>query len=219
MFKQILLVLAVLFTTECAGGEDTRNLLQNPDFEFHTFSSHRTGKSGNSDGNNVAFWNSSGTKDITAKRSSHVPGIQKPDFYVRNLAYLTPGSKLSQFFTLPEADLQPGKVISLYASIFQNQPNSLKAKIKFLKIDATPGEWSPKDYGMADQRKFPKVSRGEMIVASEFVAASPAAGKCELKLENIKIPSSADGSSFKNIVGIMVEFENISTDAKNGWAL
>ncbi|MFA6100716.1 MAG: hypothetical protein WCV67_05510 [Victivallaceae bacterium] len=219
MLKRMVLFCGILIIAGYAKGEDAgRNLLLNPDFEFHAFENHRSGKSVSFESNNTAFWNSSGSKEITVKRSSHVPASHKPDFYVHNFVYLAPGSKISQFFTLPEVDLLPGKVISLYAYMFQNRPGSIKAKITFLKIDSESGEWSPKDFGMADIRKFPKVSRGEMVVASESVCVSPVAGKTELRLENIKIPSLADGVAFKNIAGISVEFENCSTDAKDGWA-
>lgn len=191
------------------------NLLVNPSFEFHSFMSHRTGKASDFQSHNVAFWNTEAWGDIEVMREAHVPDAVKPDFSTHNLVAITPGKKIWQFFTLPEAGLSYGDELSLSVHGYQKEANQLKSGIKVMKTDSEDGEWSPKDFGMKDQRSFPRHSRGELVEAKEYNAVTERPGTINLMVENATIIGNASvgnksDSKAINTIGVQVEFENLS---------
>ena len=164
---------------------------------------------------NVAYWNTDSWGDIEVFRESHVSENIRPDFSTQNLVAIKPGKKFWQFFTLPEAGLAHGEHINLSVYCFQSSANNLKAKIKIMKLDSESGEWSPKDYGFADKREFPKHSRGELVVAKEYFAMSRETGTVQLKILDAEIigkftKGEKSNSSDINTIGIQAEFENTS---------
>tara|TARA_R110002111_G_scaffold167321_6_gene233249 strand:+ start:317 stop:2821 length:2505 start_codon:yes stop_codon:yes gene_type:complete len=195
--------------------EEVANLLLNPSFEFHSFMSHRTGKASDFQSHNVAFWNTEAWGDIEVMRESHVSIPIRPDFSAHNLVAISPGKKIWQFFTLPEAGLAYGDELSLSVYGYQKKANQIKSAIKVIKTDSEDGEWSPKDFGMKDSRSFPKHSRGELVVAKEYSASMEKPGTINILVENATIIGKASvgnksGSKDINTVGIQVEFENLS---------
>ncbi|NCQ25970.1 MAG: hypothetical protein GW802_00800, partial [Armatimonadetes bacterium] len=189
------------------------NLLLNARFTFHAFQNHREGKAESFTSHNVAFWNTDAWGDLTVTRESHVDAKIRPAFSTGNLVALTPGKKLWQFFTLPEAGLAPGEHLSLFAYGYQSAANALVARVKLLKLDSEDGTWTPADFGMGDKRTFPKHSRGELVVAGSHEARAEQTGAVELKVENAEIGGHfRDGneshSDDVNTIGVQVEFEN-----------
>ena len=195
---------------------DMRNLLLNPEFDFHAFDNHRGGRAVSHSARYIACWNADGPADITVMRSSHVPVELRPPIFFRNAVKIEPGKRISQFFTLPEVELIPGDPISLkfYATA------GIKGSIRLLKFDSEDGTWSPSDFGLADKRSFPKHSRGELVLGAvaEYRVRNESDGTQTGMLENFCV--RADFSN-KNVsdskacftAGIEVEFVNESSAA------
>ena len=201
-----------------AGAEfGNMNLLKNPEFAFHVFENHRSGRRESFASGNIAFWNTDAWGDIQVVRSGHADAAARPDFAVDNLAAIRPGKSLFQFFTLPEAGLAHGDQVSLLVHGWQPVPESLIARIRLLKLDSADGEWQPKDFGCADQRTFPRQSRGELVTAALFDAKSAVTGHVVLTIAGAEItgrfiPDVRQGSNAAvNTIGLQVEFANIST--------
>ena len=56
-----------------------------------------------------------------------------------------------------------------------------------MKLDSEDGEWSPKDFGCADDRAFPRHSRGELVVARSYETTSATTGRVELRIEGAEV--------------------------------
>jgi len=215
----LLLALLPLAPAHAQQSAPSMNLLLNARFTFHAFQNHREGKAESFTSHNVAFWNTDAWGDLTVTRESHVDAKIRPAFSTGNLVALTPGKKLWQFFTLPEAGLAPGEHLSLFAYGYQSAANALVARVKLLKLDSEDGTWTPADFGMGDKRTFPKHSRGELVVAGSHEARAEQTGAVELKVENAEIGGHfRDGneshSDDVNTIGVQVEFENTATESE-----
>ncbi len=189
------------------------NLLLNPRFEFHSFANHREGRAVSYESHDVAFWNTDAWGDITVMRESHAPEDVRPDFSTGNLVRIEPGKRFWQFVTLAEAGVAPGEAVSLSVRGWQAEAGALRATLKLMKLDSEDGEWSPAEFGMADQRTFPRHSRGELVVAESYEATSDARGRVELRIEHAEIighftPGEESHSADVNTVGLMVELTN-----------
>ncbi len=207
-------MLALLAAAAPLMSGDYRNLLENPDFGFHCYTNHRQGIAQRFSARNVACWNADGSKDITVTRESHIDRALLPNSFIGNGVKIEPGKRFYQFFTLPEARLVPGEVISLqfYAA------SGIKASIKQMKIDSETGTWSPLDFGLKDKRTFPKHSRGELVVAKADSVTAGGEGVKLYKIENIAVvgtfsDKNESNSNAVNTVGIEVEFVNESQQA------
>ncbi len=209
---QIAAIIALVIGT-LPGVAEPMNLLLNPRFEFHAFGNHRHGERVSFRSHNVAFWNTDAWGDITVLRESHAPEDVRPDFSTGNLVQIAPGKRLWQFVTLPEAGLAPGDTLSLSVRGWQPEAGALRASVKLMKLDSEDGEWSPADYGMADDRTFPRHSRGELVVAEQWDATSDADGTVELRIDGAEIighftPGEESHSEDVNTVGLRVEIAN-----------
>lgn len=221
MIKKILSTAAFLFIA-MSGFSEGGNILINSEFDFHSFTGHRIGKPVNTESGNVAYWNTDSWDDIKVCRPVKAPTEAKPDFFVSNFVEVKPGKRIYQFMTLPEAGLIHGSSVSLMLNIFQKTPDAVTAKIKALKLDSEDGEWSPKDFGLADSRTFPKHSRGELVVAKEGKASSKNAGLQILKIENFVIPGriiAGEKSSSESINTIALEVEFINNTKESVWVM
>lgn len=193
---------------------ESGNLLLNPYFEFHSFINHRDGIPISYSSKNVAFWNTDSWGNIEVMRESHVSTNIRPKFSTHNLVAISPGKKMWQFFTLPQAGLAHGDHVNLSVFCYQPGGDMLKAKIKLLKLDSQDGTWSPRTFGMTDNRTFPKHSRGELVVEKTFETSSSDAGNVVLKVENAEVVGQVSfgnrsNSNDMNTIGIQVEFENV----------
>ncbi len=184
----LLLVALVGGTAYAQEMKASMNLLANPDFDFHAFMNHRDGRTEAWTSHNVAFWNTQTWGDITVQRESHVDPAIRPEFSTHNLVSIAPGKSLWQFLTLPEAGLAHGDHVSLFAYGYQSTPGALQARIKLMKLDSEDGTWCPKDYGMDDDRTFPKQSRGGLVVAKSYQTRSDQTGRVELRIEDAGNP-------------------------------
>ena len=193
------------------------NLLLNPRFAFHAFRNHREGRSDSFQSHNVAFWNCSAWGDITVVREAHVSADIRPQYSVRNLISIAPGKSCWQFLPLPDACLSHGDRLSLIAYGYQPQPNALRARVQFLKLDSEDGTWSPAEFGMSDQRTFPRHARGELVPAGVREAQTESTGRVVLRIEDAEIPGryhddQESHSEDINTIALRVEFENASAD-------
>ncbi len=221
---QVLIVILVFMGIQQVFAQEKNescNLLLNSNFDFHSFINHRDGKEISYSSGNVAFWNTDSWGDIEVMRESHVSDSIRPSSTTHNMVAIKPGKKIGQFFTLSEAGLSHGTHINLVVSGYQPKGNMLKAKIKLMKLDSEDGEWSPKTFGMDDDRTFPKHSRGELVVAKEYITSVTAKGTVELKITNAEIIGKTSignksRSSDINTIGIQIEFEN-SAATETAW--
>ncbi len=214
------LLVSALISIQAFAETPSMNLLQNPTFEFHTFENHRHGRRESFRSSHVAFWNTDAWGDITVTRESHVEAKIRPDFNTQNLVSIRPQKELWQFFTLPEAGLAHGDFVSLSVHGYQANAGALRAHIKLMKLDSEDGTWSPADYGGSDKRKFPRHSRGELVVAKTYTTSSQQTGRVELKINAAEVLGSFTNdrqshSNDMNTIGLRVEFEN--TGAADAW--
>ncbi len=198
---------------------DAPNLIINPTFEFHSFVNHRDGRAVSHTANSAAFWSYDTFGDITVTREAHANHEMQPRFSTGNMISIAPGKKVWQFIALPEASLAHGEAVELFAPGWQSQPGALEASIVLLKLDSEDGVWKPSEFGMGDKREFPKHARGELVVATKVHASANTTGFVNLHVA----PTFIDGhfhrgeESFtedRNIIGVRVEFENLSKDAE-----
>ncbi|NLO05564.1 MAG: hypothetical protein GX131_07005 [candidate division WS1 bacterium] len=210
--RSVIFTLALL-AMPALGSAQTMNLLLNPRFDFHSFANHRHGRPVSYESQNVAYWNTDAWGDITVMRESHAPAEVRPDFSTGNLVRIEPGKRLWQFMTLAETGLTPGDIVSLSVRGFQPQAGALRARIMLIKLDSEDGEWSPAEFGLADQRTFPRHSRGEPVVAQTWEATPDAQGLCELRIEGAEIighftVGEESHSGDVNTIGLQVELAN-----------
>ena len=196
---------------------DSRNLLVNSGFNFHPFGPHRTGKAVSFAADYVPFWNARSAKSLRVVRESHIPAAVLPPFAVPCGVELLPGESFHQFFTLPEADLLPGDVVSLHFYGYQETPKALRGEVRAMKIETADGTWSPgKDFKLRDKRTFNKMARGELVVARKITAVSAEVKKSVVfSAENLVIPGSFTPGKKSyakdcNTVGLEVRFTNDS---------
>jgi len=193
------------------------NLLLNPRFDFHAFNPHRLGKPEAFTSHNVAFWNTDAWGDVTVVREAHVDPAVRPADSVGNLVRIAPNKRLYQFFTLPEAGLAHGDRISLVVRGHQPAAGALHAAVKLMKLDSEDGRWKPSDFGMGDDREFPRHSRGEPVVAQTYEASSEQVGAVELSLQDAEIvghftPGEESHSADVNTIGVRVELSNAAAE-------
>ena len=72
MTKIFTLLIAVIGMLAISVNAQKQNLLLNSQFDFHAFDNHRLGHSISFKANNVAFWNSDGSQNVTVYRESHI---------------------------------------------------------------------------------------------------------------------------------------------------
>lgn len=188
------------------------NLLLNPALDFHCFDNSRTGKPIEYKSASIACWDQAAYGDAEAYRAARQSAF-RTTFAVDNAVVIHPGKSLSQFALLAEMGLDGGEHVSLSVSGHQSVPKSLRAAIRMMRLDSDEGSWRPKDFGLADERTFPKHSRGELIAEPSFAGISNEATDFELKVEKAVIPfgfteSGAKSTKQPNVIGITVEFTN-----------
>jgi hypothetical protein len=216
--SRFLLPCLLLATLPLTAKAQTMNLLLNPQFDFHCFDNSRNAQARAYAAGYVACWNAEAYGDVTVTVAGHVESV-KPRAFTRNIVALKPGKHFYQVMFLPDVQLRHGDVVSLSVCGQQKAPDSLRASVHVLKIDSQTGKWKPSDFGMADQREFPKHSRGELVKAKSYTVTSGADNDFALKLEQCQVvgtpPIHKNESSDEQInsIALMVEFENLSKDA------
>jgi hypothetical protein len=210
----LILLTAALAGSTQAQMQTPQNLLLNGEFHFQSFDNSRDAKAVEYRSGSIPFWDQENYGDVEVIRAPRVDGF-KPRFPVDGVAVLHPGKTLSQFALLSEMKIGDGDVVSLSVLGHQIKPGALQARVSQMRTDSEGGEWSPKDFGQSDVRAFPKMARGELIPSATQNAVSSAENDFEIKIENIKIVSSAkenpnDGSNATNTVGLKIEFTNTS---------
>jgi len=187
-----------------------RNLLCNPALEF------RTASASSAKAHCVTCWNTQTWGDITAGDGSREGlSFQRAK---GNIVCIKPGKLFWQFATLPDLGLSPGEILSLAVHGYQKQSRALRARLCLMGVESEQGTWSPKEFGLKDQRTFPRHGRGELIRSAQLEASSEHLNKeFLLKLEGLKIdsrivPGRKSSSDSRNLVGVLVEFENVSSE-------
>lgn len=204
------LIAVCCFSQIAISAEQTqyRNLLCNPKFEF------RSAVNSPDEGLSVTCWNTEKWGDISATSGSAkgVPSLNAAG----NLVRIKPGNRFWQFATLSELGLNNGDTLSLSVKGFQKQSRALRTSFCFMLIESAEGTWSPADFGLKDKRTFSRHGRGELVRSSLLEAASNSIEKeFFLKLEGLKldahiVPGNESSSASRNIVGVLVEFKNVS---------
>ena len=194
--------------SHCESPQAIQNLLCNPTFGFRS-SEPSTGKS-----HNVTCWNTEGWGDITAVENPE--WIDDDTVGTGHWVQIRPGKSFWQFAALPDLGVSNGATLSLAANGFQLAEEALQARVCCLSIESEDGEWTPTDWGMSDKRTFAKQGRGELVRSSVKQTSSSQTGQpFLLKLPPITLDASFEldkksSSEHNNLVGILVEFENVS---------
>ena len=209
-------VAALAFIAVAAPAQTASNLLLNPALNFHSFENSREGRAAEFKAGSIACWDQAAYGDAEAYRAARQTAF-RTSFATDNVVVIHPGKSLRQFSLLSDLGLDGGEEVSLSVHGHQLKPKSLVAAIRMMKLDSETGEWSPKDFGLADTRTFPKHSRGELTANPSFTNDSGEAPDFELKVEKAVIPFGFTESATKstrqpNVIGITVEFSNTSTE-------
>jgi len=210
-----LAALALVFAAT-ASGQTATNLLLNPALNFHSFENSRTGQGVEFKAGAVACWDQEAYGDAEAYRATRQTEF-RPSFAVDNVVVIHPGKSLHQFSLLAELGLDGAEHVSLSVLGHQKKPKSLRAAIHMMRLDSEEGTWSPKDYGLADERTFPKHSRGELIAEPSFSNDSGEAADFELTVEKAIIPfgfteNATQSTRQPNVIGLTVELTNTSKE-------
>ncbi len=206
-------IFALAIGTGALAGAEGMNLLKNSRFDFHAFAPHREGRRLSHTSHSVAFWNTDAWGDITVQREAVAPADVRPAYAAGNLVRINPGKRFYQFFTLPEASLAHGDLLSLVAGGYQEEEEALAASIRLMKLDSEDGTWSPSDVGLADKREYPRYARGELVVHKAYATAASETGRVTLEINGAQIEgrfeeSRESSSAHINTIGIEVEFRN-----------
>ena len=209
--KSIFVLMTALFCylpSVDAGETRVKNLLQNPKFELRQTSAVAE------KGRSVLCWNTDRWGDVQSLSaiSKASPSLKTAG----NLVSIEPGKRFWQFATLPELGLKAGDTVSLGVEGYQHTGGALQARLCLMLIESADGTWSPKDFGLSDKRTFFRHGRGELIRSPQLETSSEKAGEEFVLVQSgLKIDprfehqreSSAD---FRNVVGVLVEFANVS---------
>ena len=198
--------------TASVSAQSATNLLLNPAFNFHSFENSREGKPADYKSGSIACWDQAAYADAEACRTARQTVVHT-SFAVDNVVVIHPGKSLQQFSLLAEMGLDGNEHVSLTVFGHQSKPKSLRAAIRMMRLDSEEGSWSPKEFGLADERTFPRHSRGELTAEPSFTNDSGDGTDFELKVEKAVIPfgfTEANTKSTKqpNVIGITVEFTN-----------
>tara|TARA_R100001132_G_scaffold27454_1_gene33702 strand:+ start:2826 stop:5195 length:2370 start_codon:yes stop_codon:yes gene_type:complete len=195
-----------LVSTICAEESETvQNLLQNPQFGLRNSADPEPGRS-------ILCWNTDRWGDVM--RGNRDEKLKPKPF--SNVVEILPGKRIWQFATLPELELKSGDTVSLSVNGYQEQSGALQTRLCLMLIESSEGQWSPADFGMPDKRTFAKHGRGELVRSSQLETSSQETEKeFELQLNGLKIDPRfkeqlESDASFRNVVGVLVEFVNNS---------
>jgi hypothetical protein len=220
MFPRLAAHLASLTLVAVAASAQTAsNLLLNSALNFHSFENSRTGERTEFKAGAIACWDQNAYGDAEAWRATRQTEF-RPSFPVDNVVVIHPGKSVRQFALLSELGLDGSEPVSLSVFGHQKKPKSVRATIHMMRLDSEEGTWSPKDFGLADERVFPKHSRGELIAEPSFSNVSGDATDFELKVEKAVIPfgfteDAAKSTRQPNVIGLTVELAN--TDSEDVW--
>ncbi|MBX7207213.1 MAG: SGNH/GDSL hydrolase family protein [Verrucomicrobiaceae bacterium] len=216
MFFRSTCIAACFAVTLAARAQTAVNLLLNPSLDFHCFDNSRTGQGAEFKSGSIAYWDHAAYGDAEAYRAARQTAF-RPPFAVPNVAVIHPGKSLHQFALLAETGLDGSEHVSLSVFGHQTKPKSLRASVHMMRLDSDEGTWSPKDFGLADTRTFPKHSRGELVPGASFVSDSGDGTDFELKVEKAVIPfgfteSGTRSTREPNVIGLTVEFRNTAKE-------
>ncbi|MBI2298265.1 MAG: hypothetical protein HYU66_04815 [Armatimonadetes bacterium] len=205
-------LLPLLLSAALAADPPPQNLLLNPGFAFHSFDNSRLGQAQSFRSGSVPCWSQDAYRDAEVVRGPRVSGF-RPAFAVDGAVVIHPGKRLYQLVLLAEVGLDHGERVSLSVFGHQAAPDALQAAVQLVRLDSAEGDWSPADYGQADQRRFPKHSRGELIYAPGGAATSGAGNDFELRVENVEISGAFTedantATNQPNTIGVAVELSN-----------
>ena len=208
----LMLVAAVVVLPQsavAAESQDGPNLLRNP--LFGSYSRVKETESGKS----VTCWNTDCWGDITSVsdgRSSKLPSGGSG-----NVVRIKPGKRFWQFASLSELGLANGDSVSLAVRGSQEAPKALRARLCLMLIESADGTWSPRDFGYSDKRTFSRHGRGELVRSPVLETTSDLkADEFLITIEGLKIDARCEqgrksSADFRNVVGVLVEFANISS--------
>ena len=212
MLPRLLTCLALLASSLTA----QTNLLLNPALNFHCLDNSRSGQGAEFKSGSIACWNQETYGDAEAVRAAR-QAVFRTSFAVDNVVVIHPGKSMHQFALLSELGVDGGDHLSLSVFGHQTKAKSLRATVQMMRLDSEEGMWSPKDFGLADARTFPKHSRGELTADPSFANDSGEAPDFELKVEKAVVPfgfteSGAKSTKQPNVIGVRVEFTNVGEE-------
>ena len=185
-------------------GSAADNLLVNPEFKYYEPGEGEPALY-------VAGWNVAQRGDAEAEKKC----AAFPDDGKGNVVKILPGKKFWQFAALSDLGVtEKDTLLSLSCQVAQDAPKAVAMRLCLMGVESGEGTWEPKTFGLKDERTFSCHGRGELIrldtietISGEENATLNAEG---LKVDwNFKYQKEAD-PSFKNAVGILAEFENLS---------
>lgn len=218
MFRTLRLsvVVVIICCPQFVHGADSHefhNLLRNPQFgcparEQATDAVHH-----------VPYWNTGHWGDITVVSDARKNAMRTTS--PGNLVRIKAGQRFWQFAALPELGLANGDSVSLAVKGLQKDAHALHARLCLMLIESADGSWSPGEFGLHDQRTFARHGRGELVRSPQREAMSEdVSNEFLLKIEGLTIDARfKDGkessAEFRNVVGVLVEFANVS--ARDVW--
>jgi hypothetical protein len=203
-----LLLLSSIIYWNASNVQSADNLLCNPKFNYHVL---KGSKSAN--GFNVAGWNTDAYGDIEVMKKNKQFG----DTLEYRVVQINPGKRFWQFINL--ADLETVKKddsLALGVNVYQRKRSALEARLCLMGIESADGTWQPTALGFSDVRVFSHHARGELIKIDQAeVVSDKKTGQIKLDISGLKIDwnfekGNKSSASYRNAVGVLVEFKNTS---------
>jgi hypothetical protein len=159
----------------------------------------------------VAGWNSDIYGDIEVMKN--FKEFNNSGKY--RIVKINPNKKFWQFINLADIEtVKKGDVLTLTVNGYQQESAALVARLCLMGIESADGTWSPKKFG--DKRTFSCHGRGELIRIDQLeTVATSKSGRIKLAISGLKIDwnfarSKQSSATYRNAIGVLVEFQNSS---------
>jgi hypothetical protein len=194
----------LLFFSFTCFAQSADNLLRNPKLRYHA-------KSAN--GFYVAGWNTDAYGDIEVMNK--FKGFGNTANY--RVVKINQGKRFWQFIALTDLEtVKKGDSLALGVNAYQEKGSALAARLCLMGIESADGPWVPTSLGFGDKRTFFRHGRGELIrIDQKEIISDKKTGRIKLDISGLKVDWSfkrtkKSSASYRNAVGVLVEFQNLS---------